>query len=48
MSVAENKELLISLGGVGALKGLTRSTNERICQQASRALANLGVAADQE
>ncbi|RHY33483.1 hypothetical protein DYB32_001600 [Aphanomyces invadans] len=33
----------LSLGGVDALQNLVRSPNERICQQATRALVNLGV-----
>lgn len=40
---AENKQLIIDLGGVDALQGLVRSPNDRICQQATRALVNLGV-----
>ena len=40
--IAENKEIIINLGGVQALQRLARSLNERICQQATRALVNLG------
>lgn len=40
---AENKQAIVELGGVEALQSLVRSTNDRICQQATRALVNLGV-----
>lgn len=41
--LAENKQAIIDLGGVDALQSLVRSPNDRICQQATRALVNLGV-----
>ncbi|RLN85301.1 hypothetical protein BBJ28_00014064 [Nothophytophthora sp. Chile5] len=36
-------QAIVELGGVEALQSLVRSTNDRICQQATRALVNLGV-----
>ena len=43
VNAAENKQVIVELGGVEALQSLVRSTNDRICQQATRALVNLGV-----
>lgn len=42
--VEENKQLITDLGGIEALQALINSPNERICQQATRALVNLGAA----
>jgi Armadillo/beta-catenin-like repeat len=41
-SPEENKTIIRRLGGVSILVGLSRSSNEKIKQQATRALMNMG------
>ena len=42
----DNQRQLKELDGVRILKSLLKSSNSRVCQQASRALQNLGIAPD--
>lgn len=42
-ATADNKKLIIELNGVEVLKALASSSSDRIKQQATRALTNLGV-----
>lgn len=43
VATGDNKKLIIELNGVEVLKALASSSSDRIKQQATRALTNLGV-----
>jgi hypothetical protein len=42
VSTEANKEIIRKLNGIAALSFLANSTNEKVKQQATRALMNLG------